>query len=95
MLTDLPPRLTTTEVCELARISRRTLSRRIRDGSLTLAPVDRGREMLFRTSDVIRAFDLGEQPAQPIVTASSWGNADREQIKAIMKRQRAGRSKLS
>lgn len=89
MLADLPPRLTTTEVCELARISRRTLSRRIRDGSLALAPVDRGREKLYRTADVIQAFDFGDQPASLAATSPepTWG-VDREAIRAAYERQR-------
>ncbi len=89
MLTDLPPRLTTTEVCDLARISRRTLARRMKNRTLDLKPVDRGRERLFRACDVIRAFGLNE----PATTEASpkvaeWG-ADAEAIRAARLRQRA------
>lgn len=60
--TILPPRMLASEVCEVARISKATLYRRIADGSLDLKPVDRGREKIFSRADVIRALGLGETP---------------------------------
>lgn len=59
----LPPRMLASEVCEVARISKATLYRRIADGSLDLKPVDRGREKIFSRADVIRALGLGGTPA--------------------------------
>ncbi|MFZ5721692.1 MAG: helix-turn-helix domain-containing protein [Pseudomonadota bacterium] len=44
-------RMTTNEVCKLDRISRATLWRRIRSGALP-APVDRGRQALFCTTEM-------------------------------------------
>ena len=76
---NLPMRMTTREVCALGRISVRTLSRRIADGTLALAPVDRAREKLFRREDVIRAFgmesEFGGAPATgPIPDADAWSD---------------------
>lgn len=75
-IANLPIRMTTSEVCELARVSKRTFSRRRAQGSLELKPVDRARELLWRTSDVVRAFKLfdGSERADErlIVQKPSW-----------------------
>lgn len=75
-IADLPIRMTTSEVCKLARLSKRTFSRRRAQGLLDLEPVDRARELLWRTSDVVRAFNLfdGSESAneRPIVQKPSW-----------------------
>lgn len=50
-----PARLTTAEVMALARVSRATLWRRIRDGRLP-QPVDRARQALFCKAAVFEAL---------------------------------------
>ena len=73
-MTDLPPRLTTTEVCALARISKRTFSKRRHApgamGLYALKPCDRGSEDLFERDAVLRALGMmqDERPA-PAFTA--------------------------
>lgn len=52
---DRPLRLTTTEVCRLARLSRATLWRRIAEGRLP-RPVDHGRQALFCAQAVRQAL---------------------------------------
>lgn len=74
---DLPMRMTTREVCALGRISVRTLSRRIADGTLDLAPVERAREKLFRREDVVRAFGMELEfgrtpPASAVQENAEW-----------------------
>lgn len=76
---DLPHRMTTREVCALGRISVRTLSRRITDGTLALVPVDRAREKLFRREDVVRAFGMESEfgmiaPASAVVDDGGWNS---------------------
>ena len=57
-LARLPMRLTTAEVCQLARISPATLWRRIKARTLALAPCDRGRQALYERDAVLRAFGM-------------------------------------
>jgi hypothetical protein len=54
----LPRRLTTSQVCELAGYSKKTLRRRRRAGLIKLEPVDRGRQHLFGRDDVLAAFGM-------------------------------------
>lgn len=56
-LTDLPPRIPASKVCELAGYSKGTLHGRIKRG-LMPPPIDRGRENLFRTADVLERLGL-------------------------------------
>lgn len=67
-----PARLTTSEVCELARYKRDTLWRRIREGKMP-KPVDRGREALFDRAAVEKA--LGLQPQEVKNAPSPFGAA--------------------
>jgi hypothetical protein len=57
-----PARMTTAEVCELARYGPITLWRRIRAGRMP-RPVDRGRQSMFDRDAVLIA--LGLNPAKP------------------------------
>lgn len=75
-------RLTTAEVCALARFSRATLWRRIRAGEMP-APVDHGRQALFLAVDVERVLGAikGPEPKPPPTkpaprrwTADRWKN---------------------
>ena len=54
----------------MARISARTLRRRMHSGQIKLSPIDRGREMLFRRGDVLRALGMtdGQLSPDPIDT---------------------------
>lgn len=54
----LPMRLTTDDVCRLARYSRATLWRRIKAGQFP-APRDRGRQAIFDRDAVLQALKLG------------------------------------
>jgi hypothetical protein len=97
-ISDLAPLMTTSEVCALARVSKRTLSRRMATRELDLQPRARGREMLFRRQDVVRALGLiddtqdGMAPGAP--PKSTWGKADAEAIMKARKAQRGrGRTK--
>lgn len=56
-------RLTTTEVCAVARFSRATLWRRIRSGDMP-APVDHARQALFCAVAVERAL-TSAKPSKP------------------------------
>lgn len=91
---NLPLRMLTSEVCEAARISKRSLFRRMANGMIDLQPIDRGREKIFRRADVIRAFDLGDGPLVPSVEppARSWEAPDpatfKAQIEAARRQQR-------
>jgi hypothetical protein len=58
-LRDLPPRLTTPEVCALGRFSLRTFQRRRRSGKFLVAPIDRNIDgLIFPRDAVLRALDL-------------------------------------
>lgn len=54
-------RLTTDEVCALARVSRATLWRRVAQGRLP-APIDRGRTALFCAEEVFAALSRSSHP---------------------------------
>jgi excisionase family DNA binding protein len=59
----LPIRLTTREVCALARFSRVTLWQRIKAGRMP-APIDHGRQSIFDRDAVLEAL-------RPVVTMST------------------------
>lgn len=62
----LPARMTTSEVCALARYkSRDTLHQRRKSGAIKLEPVDRGwqGELLWLKSEVLPALGLSESAA--------------------------------
>lgn len=59
-------RLTTGEVCQIARISRATLWRRIKSGGLPL-PIDRGRQALFDRAQVLRALHAPGQESASVL----------------------------
>lgn len=54
---NLPPRIPASIVCKLAGYSKATLMKRIRDEAMP-KPVDRGREKLFKTSEVLAKLGL-------------------------------------
>ena len=58
MTADLPPRLTTSEVCALGRFSIRTFQRRRRTGKFLVKPCDRGAELMFPRDEVLRALGM-------------------------------------
>ena len=60
----LPMRMTSSEVCDLARFSKGTLWRRIKLG-LMPQYIDRGRECLFSRDAVLTALDLSPVEAPP------------------------------
>lgn len=64
------PRLTTTEVCQLARLSRASVWRRIAAGRLP-APIDHGRQALFCAQAVAEA--LQKTPERPSPEAAAYG----------------------
>ncbi len=67
---DDPPRMTTKEVCDLARFSSATLWRRIAEGHMP-APIDRGGlGFLFDRQAVIRALGLERVPAAELLTVA-------------------------
>jgi len=70
---DLPPRLTTAEVCALARYGRSTLAREIRQGRMP-APIRTGRPQIFLRDAVLQALGL-LAPPEPI-NQSSWDLTD-------------------
>ena len=70
LLTSLPPRIPASLVCKLAGYGKAALNRRIKDG-LMPAPIDRGRENLFLTSEVLKRLGLAEAapPVNPFEKA--------------------------
>ena len=62
---NLPPRLTTAEVCALARIAPVTLWRRIKAGVLKLEPCDQGRSALFDRQAVLIALGMVKDAPAP------------------------------
>ena len=88
---ELPPRLTTSEVLTLARISAATFRRRRRAGVYQLSPCDRGTEDLWKRDDVLRALGMKtddettQQPARQVVDPEAIRAARSRQV-----RQRAG-----
>jgi len=74
-LKNLHPRLTTSEVCALARWSVDTLRRRRQSGKFPVQPCDRGAELLYPRDEVLRALDLippaettMASPAKPLIS---------------------------
>lgn len=61
-LSNLPPRIPASKVCELAGYGKGTLNGRIKRG-LMPPPVDRGKENLFLTSEVLERLGLAGQAA--------------------------------
>ncbi len=59
----LPPRIPASTVCKLAGYSKTTLRSRIRQGRMA-QPIDRAREQIFITSDVLRHLGLSDQVDQ-------------------------------
>ena len=57
----LPWRMTTVEVCTLARVSRATLWRRIKAGQMP-APIDHARQALFERDAMISALGRASRP---------------------------------
>lgn len=92
---DLPFRLTTTEVCALARVSRRTFAKRRQQGRIQLEPCERGHENLWKRDEVLRALgmihDNDDQP--PAEQAPSWDNPDANAIREARSRQVRQRSR--
>lgn len=82
---DLPPRLTTSEVCALGRISVRTFARRRREGCYLLEPCDRGAENLWHRDEVLRALDLVQSQPAPMEAAPP--KVDPDAIRAARARQ--------
>lgn len=68
-LKNLHPRLTTSEVCALARWTVRTFQRRRRDGEFTVQSCGRGLggELLFPRDEVLRALNLVPHEEPPVV----------------------------
>lgn len=86
----LPMRMTTTEVCAVARFSKRSLHRRIKDGTIDLKPVGRGREKLYLRADVVRALGLSDETRVPMPT-SDRPRVSVDAIKAAMAASRQAR----
>ena len=83
---NLPARVPTSRVAALLGYSVRTLQRRRSSGSLKLAPVDRGAELLFARADVLR--ELGIAPPTPETQAKPVAGPSRpifsaEAVRAI------------
>ena len=89
-MTDLPPRLTTTEVCALARISKRTFSKRRHApgamGLYALKPCDRGSEDLFERDAVLRALGM-MQDEQTTTVTSPWSALDDDAFRHALSRK--------
>ena len=63
-LENLPPRIPASKVCELAGYGRSTLRARIIEGKMP-RPVDRGKEALFPTKEVLERLGLfGQESAE-------------------------------
>ncbi|WP_022697876.1 helix-turn-helix transcriptional regulator [Euryhalocaulis caribicus] len=67
MNTQQVSRLTTSEVCALARYGKATLWRRIREKQMP-PPVDRGRESLFDRKAVEKALGLVDDDQTPALS---------------------------
>jgi predicted DNA-binding transcriptional regulator AlpA len=62
----LPPRIPASTVCKLAGYSKATLMKRIKREVMP-KPVDRGREKLFKTAEVLAALGLTDSaPAKGV-----------------------------
>lgn len=59
------PMLTTQEVMEMTRLSRQTLWRAIRKGTLKKISPGGGRKLLFRLGDVERFMETPRKPGRP------------------------------
>ena len=91
-MADLPPRLTTSEVCALGRFSTRTFRRRVRAGKYLLQPCDRGVEDLWKRDEVLRALGM-TQYETPKVDEKDHDAIDPEAFRAALAgqvRQRPG-----
>ncbi|HEV7352543.1 MAG TPA: hypothetical protein VGN74_05380 [Brevundimonas sp.] len=85
---DLPPRLLTSEVLQLARISARTFRRRKREGRWLVQPIDRGAEDIYDRDAVLAALNIAQPPApEPAQPASTWKKADAHAISEARSRQ--------
>jgi hypothetical protein len=62
---NLPPRMTTQEVLDLARISAATFHRRRKIGTIKLEPCERGQQWLWKRTEVIRALGMEAEFGQP------------------------------
>lgn len=80
----LPMRMTTSEVCAVAGYSTRTLQRRIKDGLIDLKPIDRGRELLYLRTDVVRALALGREVAPITAPTENRPRVNVDAIRAAM-----------
>lgn len=80
----LPMRMTTSEVCAVARFSKRSLQRRIRDGLIDLKPIDRGREQLYLRADVVRALGLADEGLPNPAPTEERPRVNIEAIKAAL-----------
>lgn len=62
----LPPRLTTSEFCALARCTARTIQRRIKDGTYQIKPLpDRGAQNLWSREQVLTVLGITRSEAPP------------------------------
>lgn len=57
---ELPPRIPASVVCKLAGYGKGTLAARIRRGTMP-SHIDRGKENLFLTSEVLKRLGLAEE----------------------------------
>lgn len=74
-MTNLPERMTTAEVCALARFSAQTLARRRRadPGWLPAAPVQGGKQTLYVRADVLKALGMTSHVQTETPAAAEWG----------------------
>lgn len=84
----LPMRMTTSEVCAVARFSKATLQRRIKTGLIDLKPIDRGQEKLYLRADVVRALGLSDDVAAPPAPEPDRPRVSVDAIKARMASRR-------
>ncbi len=85
-----PPRMLTSEVAQVMRLSKATVLRRNRDGSLGFRHIDRGAALIFAKADLERATakSAGEEP----VPEPTWDRPDRAAFRAAHATRR-GRSR--
>jgi hypothetical protein len=83
----LPLRLTTKEVCQIARFGPATLAARIKVGRMP-ASIDQARTKIFDRDAVLAALGIG-RAAAPVEPVQGW-EVDKEAIMAARKRQVRG-----
>ncbi len=93
---ELPRRLLTSEVCQLARFSVSTFNRRLRSGKLKIEPVDRGSELLWDRDAVLHALGMANaMPTSGQPESSSWADATEGGYRAARARQASNARKPS